>query len=164
MSKTYGLPGLRIGWLISRDAGLAESLLAAKEQILICGSPINEEMAARVLAAPRPGPAADQGDDRQPTSGSSREWMASQSTFEWVEPRAGVVGMPRFRDPGSVDIDRFYDDLLTEHGTYVGPGHWFDQERSCFRLGFGWPETGELRRGLDGLLAAAAGAAVEQAP
>ncbi len=163
MSKTYGLPGLRIGWLISRDAGLAESLLAAKEQILICGSPINEEMAARVLAArdrvlpPIKATIATH-------LGIVAEWMASQSTFEWVEPRAGVVGMPRFRDPGSVDIDRFYADLLTEHGTYVGPGHWFDQERSCFRLGFGWPETGELRRGLDGLLAAAAGAAVEQAP
>ena len=38
MSKTYGLPGLRIGWLACRDPELLETLLAAKEQILICGS------------------------------------------------------------------------------------------------------------------------------
>jgi len=157
MSKTYGLPGLRMGWLISRDPELATPLLAAKEQILICGSPINEEMAARVLEArerilpPIKATIAEH-------LGIVREWMASQSTFEWVEPEAGVVGMPRLSDPDSVDLDRFYDDLLKQHGTYVGPGHWFDQPRSCFRLGFGWPETEELRRGLDGLAAAAAGA------
>jgi aspartate/methionine/tyrosine aminotransferase len=155
MSKTYGLPGLRMGWLICRDPELEESLLAAKEQILICGSPINEELAARVLEAR----------DRvlppiKATIASHLaivgEWMDAQEVFEWVVPQAGVVGMPRFRDPAAVDIDGFYDDLLNRHGTYVGPGHWFDQERSCFRLGFGWPETEELRRGLAGLLAAAA--------
>jgi aspartate/methionine/tyrosine aminotransferase len=157
MSKTYGLPGLRIGWLISRDPELAAPLLAAKEQILICGSPINEEMAARVLAArerllpPIKATIAEH-------LGIVRDWIGGQSTFEWVEPRAGVVGMPRFADPEAIDLDRFYDDLLNEHGTYVGPGHWFDQPRSYFRLGFGWPETEELRRGLDGLAAAAAGA------
>src|SRR4029077_3780068 len=51
MSKTYGLPGLRIGWLACRDAELSETLLAAKEQIVICGATIDEEIAARVLEA-----------------------------------------------------------------------------------------------------------------
>ena len=67
--------------------------------------------------------------------------------------------MPRFRDGVEVDVDRFYADLLAEHGTYVGPGHWFEQSRRSFRVGFAWPETEELRRGLDGLLAAASGPA-----
>src|SRR3954469_5667372 len=43
MSKTYGLPGLRIGWLACRDPDLSETLLAAKEQIVICGATIDEE-------------------------------------------------------------------------------------------------------------------------
>jgi DNA-binding transcriptional MocR family regulator len=33
--------------------------------------------------------------------------------------------------------------------------HWFDQDRRSFRLGFAWPPTDELERGLAGLLAAA---------
>lgn len=157
MSKTYGLPGLRIGWIACRDEELSETLLAAKEQILICGSTIDEEMAARVLAArDRILPAVREKIDRH--LGIVREWIGSQETFEWVEPSAGVVGMPRFREPDGVDLDRFYAELLSEHGTYVGPGHWFDQPRSCFRLGFAWPETDELERGLAGLLGAAAGA------
>jgi aspartate/methionine/tyrosine aminotransferase len=63
--------------------------------------------------------------------------------------------MPRFRADVEVDVDRFFGDLLAEHGTYVGPGHWFEQPRRSFRVGFAWPETDELRRGLAGLLAAA---------
>ena len=154
MSKTYGLPGLRIGWIACRDPELATTLLAAKEQILICGSAMDEEMAARVLEArERILPPIREKVGRH--LGIVREWISGQDVFEWVEPRAGVVGMPRFRDPDSVDPDRFYRDLLAEHGTYVGPGHWFDQPRTAFRLGFAWPETEELERGLAGLFAAA---------
>jgi DNA-binding transcriptional MocR family regulator len=49
--------------------------------------------------------------------------------------------------------------LLTRYGTYVGPGHWFEVDDSHFRLGFGWPSSGELRSGLAALTAAAADAA-----
>ena len=51
MSKAYGLPGLRIGWAVSRDPELAERLLAAKEQVLICGATLDERIAGTVLAA-----------------------------------------------------------------------------------------------------------------
>ncbi len=159
MSKTYGLPGLRMGWLISRDDEIDETLLAAKEQILICGSAIDEEMAARVLSA-RDRILPPIREQIAEHLGIVREWVAGQDVFEWVEPQAGVVGMPRLREPDAHDIDRFYEALLADHGTYVGPGHWFDQPRSCFRLGYGRPETDELRRRLDGLLAAAADARV----
>jgi len=154
MSKTYGLPGLRMGWIVCRDPELSETLLAAKEQILICGSAIDEEIAARVLEArPRVLPAIREKIARHLEV--VREWVASQDVFEWVEPRAGVVCMPRFRAGIDVDVDRFYDALLAEHGTYVGPGHWFEQDRRSFRLGFAWPDGDQLERGLAGLLAAA---------
>ena len=41
--------------------------------------------------------------------------------------------------------------LFEEHGTYVGGGHWFDQDRRFFRLGFAWPTLTELREGLDAI-------------
>lgn len=158
MSKTYGLPGLRIGWIICRDTELAETLLAAKEQILICGSAADEEMAARVLdARDRILPPIRARIDQH--RAIVAEWIGSQDVFEWIAPRAGVTAMPRFRDPDGIDIDRFYAVLLADHGTYVGPGHWFEQPRTSYRLGFGWPTTDELRGGLAGLLAAAADAA-----
>jgi aspartate/methionine/tyrosine aminotransferase len=158
MSKVFGMPGLRIGWIACRDSGLQETLLAAKEQILLAGATIDEELAARVLEArPRLLPVIREKVERH--LAIVRDWIGGQNTFEWVEPRAGVVGFVRFRDGVEADVDAFYESLLRDHGTYVGPGHWFDQDRRSFRLGFAWPATDELERGLDGLLRAAARAA-----
>jgi DNA-binding transcriptional MocR family regulator len=51
-------------------------------------------------------------------------------------------------------VDAFYRILFEEHGTIVGPGHWFEQPRSHFRLGYGWPAPDELRDGLAAIDAA----------
>jgi aspartate/methionine/tyrosine aminotransferase len=158
MSKVFGMPGLRIGWVTCRDQALRETLLAAKEQILLAGATIDEELAAHVLEArPRLLPVIREKVETH--LAIVRDWIASQDVFEWVEPRAGVVGFVRFRREVEVDVGVFYESLLRDYGTYVGPGHWFDQDRRGFRLGFAWPETAELERGLDGLLRAAARAA-----
>jgi hypothetical protein len=85
---------------------------------------------------------------------------APPTVAEWVEPRAGVVGFPRFRPDVPVDVDAFYRILLERYGTVVGPGHWFDQPRRPrlgrhFRLGYGWPTPIELEQGLAAITAAA---------
>jgi hypothetical protein len=49
LSKTYGLPGIRIGWLVTRDRALRDRFLAAKEQILISGSLVDESIALHAL-------------------------------------------------------------------------------------------------------------------
>jgi aspartate/methionine/tyrosine aminotransferase len=155
MSKAYGLPGLRVGWAVCRDPQLAETLLAAKEQMVICGATIDEAIAGRVLA--------DRGrilppilQDVRARLGIVRDWIRHQDTFEWIEPSGGVVGLVRFAPDVAVDTDRFYEVLLQEHGTYVGPGHWFEVDDRHFRLGFGWPSESELRAGLTACSAAAA--------
>ena len=157
LSKADGLPGIRIGWLVTRDRSLLERFLSAKEQILITNSVVDEAIAEVALARRA---------ERMPVIlagiaaalATTRAWMAGQDDFEWVEPRGGVVGFPRFRPGVDVDVDAFYRILLDEHGTVVGPGHWFEQSRRHFRLGYGWPTPTELSGGLAALGAAAAAA------
>jgi aspartate/methionine/tyrosine aminotransferase len=157
MSKAYGLPGLRVGWAVSRDAVMAETLLAAKEQMVICGPTLDEAIAGQVLGA-RERILPPILDDVRCRLAVVREWLAQQDVFEWIEPSGGVVGLVRVRPEIEIDTKRFYEDLLTEHGTYVGPGHWFEVDDRSFRLGYGWPTMVELRAGLGGLSAAARGA------
>ena len=52
------------------------------------------------------------------------------------------------------DVDRFYASLLANHGTYVGPGHWFEMPKRYMRIGYAWPTERELREGLAGISAA----------
>ena len=147
MSKTYGIPGIRIGWLMTTDPALFDTLLAAKEQIVICNSLIDEEIAFQVMS---------RRDELLPGIRSRIDahheivtrWIAGESALEWVEPRGGVVCFPLITADSGIDVEAFYEILTTNHGTFVGPGHWFEQSRAHFRLGFGWPDTAELEQGL----------------
>ncbi|MEY2435052.1 MAG: hypothetical protein QOC92_4777 [Acidimicrobiaceae bacterium] len=158
MSKAYGLPGLRVGWAICRDPVIAEMLLAAKEQMVICGPTLDEAIAGHVLTD-RERILPSILDDVRSRLAIVRDWLTGQDTFDWVEPSGGVVGLVRVRPEVDIDISRFYEVLLADQGTYVGPGHWFEVDDRYFRLGFGWPTIDELRSGLSGLSAAAASAA-----
>lgn len=156
LSKTYGLPGIRMGWLATRDPGLYETLLAAKEQIFICGSIVDEEIACQALSRRAQWlPAIQARIDA--AFRTTRDWMASQQDLEWVEPAGGVVCFPRMRSeqpgtaPRHLDVERFYRVLLEEYGTVVGPGHWFEQPKHSFRLGYGWPTPEALAQGLDSI-------------
>jgi aspartate/methionine/tyrosine aminotransferase len=154
LSKTDGLPGIRLGWLATRDRALLERLLAAKEQVMISGSVVDEAIGAEAYRRrPERLPRIRAG--IQAHLAIVRDWIAGQDVFEWVEPRGGVVGFPRVRAGIRLDADRFHAVLFEEHGTIVGPGHWFGQPRTSFRLGYGWPTTERLREGLAALSAAA---------
>lgn len=153
LSKTYGIPGIRIGWLLCRDPALMETFLAAKEQIGICGSVVDEELAFRALAR-REEWLREVSARIAEAFGLTSNWMAGEDLLEWVAPRGGVVCFPRIRPGVPVDPDRFYRVLSEEFGTYVGPGHWFEQSRRHFRLGFGWPTIPELEEGLRGISSA----------
>lgn len=154
LSKTWGLPGIRIGWLICRDRRLMETLLAAKEQIFICNSVVDEEIALRFLERKAQfSPAIFAAMKRN--FAVLDAWMAEQSALEWVRPEGGVVCFPRFRDSYPVDIERFYRVLNIQHKTFVGPGHWFEMERKYMRIGYGWPKYEELVAGLAAIAQAA---------
>jgi aspartate/methionine/tyrosine aminotransferase len=147
LSKTYGIPGIRSGWLVCRDRELMATFLAAKEQIGICGSVVDEEIAARAFA---------QRDAWLPQINASirrrfevvSSWMAGEELMEWVEPRGGCVCFPRIKPDVPVDVDDFYRTLNDRHGAYVGPGHWFEQSRRHMRVGYAWPLPDELEGGL----------------
>ena len=153
MSKSYGVPGIRVGWVITRDAALYESLLAAKEQIGICGSVIDEAIAAQVLAQ-----GARLLSETHTRIGQRlaimRDWIASEPLVDWIEPTGGVVCLPHLSGLAGRDMTRFHQRLLADHGTYVGPGHWFDMPAQFVRIGFDWPTATELQNGLAGVSAA----------
>lgn len=154
ISKAHGLPGIRIGWLITRNKKLQELFLAAKEQIFICNSILDEEIACQYLKSSGARISAIEKQVRKNRS-IVEAWMDHNHFFEWAPPVAGCVCFPRFKSESNVDIELFYKILNEKYGTYVGAGHWFDMEKRYFRIGFGWPSENELREGLAAVLAAA---------
>lgn len=153
LSKAYGVPGLRLGWLIATDPHLQELFLAAKEQMSICGSVIDEWIAERVLEQ-RTQLLEPILSEMAARRAIVSDWMAVETRLEWVPPGGGVVCFPHIRDAADGLVARFYHELTAKYGAYVGPGHWFEMPDSFFRLGYGWPTRDELTAGLEAISAA----------
>lgn len=150
LSKAFGVPGIRIGWLICKDATRMTEFLAAKEQIVITNSVLDEAIALHIL----------QNTDHFLLPAHEKihrnfsilqEWMQQQPFLEWIEPAAGVVCFPRIKKEHRVDTRKMYEVLLHEFRTVVGPGHWFEQDDRCMRIGFAYPDETEFRQGLQHL-------------
>ncbi|MCW3117072.1 MAG: transaminase protein [Chitinophagaceae bacterium] len=150
ISKAYGLPGLRIGWLITRDEQLMDLFLAAKEQIFITNSVLDEEVTYQFFSEKEN---YFKTISKQIARNFSivEKWMAREKRLEWVKPGGGVVCFPRMKAEYKFDTNRFYDTLLHKYKTLVGPGHWFDMPDNYLRIGYAWPSTVELEKGLENI-------------
>lgn len=150
LSKTYGLPGIRLGWLVCQDATLMQTFLAAKEQIFICGSMLDEEVAWQYLKKRDrflPAIRTKIAENRDVVL----QWLTGETRIECIHPQGGVVCFPRIKKSAGIGIENFYRVLNKTYQTFVGPGHWFEQDRTFMRIGFGWPSTAELKQGLENI-------------
>ncbi len=153
MSKAFGLPGIRIGWILCKDKKLMETFLAAKEQIFITNSVVDEEIALQFLKR------KDKNflpikESILKNFGIVKNFMSSQNVLEWVEPSGGCVCFPRIKPSISLDVKKFHHHLLHTFSTYVGRGRWFDEDDRYFRLGYSWDKTEKLEKGLQQILKA----------
>jgi aspartate/methionine/tyrosine aminotransferase len=133
LSKALSLPGLRVGWLIDRDARRRERLIDLRSYFTISGSPLTEAIAAHALA------------HREEILGRLRAVAAAnlvalkdfmsahEDTLGWVAPAGGTTVFPWLRD-GSDARDLCV--ALANAGVLFAPGYCFDAPEH-FRLGFG---------------------------
>lgn len=159
VSKAYGAPGLRIGWLTVPDAGIYEQLrLARFNTSLACGS-LDEFLAVRLLSR------ADQvlasrGAVLAQARGIVARWIKGlQGRAGWLPPQAGAFCCLRL-DPGAFgprELDRFHA-YLAERRVLVAPGPWFGDSEHVVRLGLAYETPSRLEEGL-----AIIGAALEAA-
>lgn len=147
LSKSYGIPGIRCGWLITQNKDLQEQFLAAKEQISITGSVIDEWIAEQVLER-RESILTQTRKEMEIRLDMVAAWIEKEDLLEWVRPAGGVVCFPKMTKQPPGGTAKFYERLLLEHATYVGPGHWFEMSDMFFRLGFGWPSREQLQAGM----------------
>jgi aspartate/methionine/tyrosine aminotransferase len=148
LSKTFALPGLRIGWLACRDHELLARLAAIKDYMTICSSAPSEILALVALRR------------RDDVVARSRAIVDANlpllddffarwdGAFEWVRPRGAPIGFPRLL--ADVAVDEFARELVEREGVLILPGSIYEHPGNHFRIGFGrrnMPEAlGRLER------------------
>ncbi|MEP7319175.1 MAG: aminotransferase class I/II-fold pyridoxal phosphate-dependent enzyme [Panacibacter sp.] len=150
LSKAFGLPGLRMGWLITQDEIMMERFLAAKEMIYISNSALDEEVAYQFyLQKEKFTTAINQ--KAMLNFQLLNEWLQKETRMEAVLPQGGVVCFSRFKSEVKIDTNKFYTVLMNKYQTMVGPGHWFDMPDTYMRIGFGWTNDVVFKKGLENI-------------
>jgi len=134
MSKTYGLAGLRIGWIATRNRGIFERLAAFKNYTTICNSAPGEFLAALALRHADRIVEENLGIIRSNLDLLDRFFPGHEDLFAWNRPKGGSIAFPLLKK-GSVQ--EFCEDLLERKGVLLAPGTLFGQGCNAFRVGFG---------------------------
>lgn len=135
MSKAFGLAGLRVGWLASRDAELLRRCAAYKDYTTICNSAPSEVLALIALRAREQVLARSRVILEENLKRLDAFFARHADTFRWVRPRAGSVAFPRLlRDMPVAD---FCQALVEREGVLLLPGTVYDFPGNHFRMGLG---------------------------
>jgi aspartate/methionine/tyrosine aminotransferase len=140
LSKAYGLPGLRIGWIACRDHMVFQRMERRKHFLSICNAAPSETLAAIALRA---GPRilernrAIAADNLVLLDRFFAEYM---DLFDWWAPEGSVVAYPRYK--GADGVESFTTRLVEEAGVLLLPASIYRSEllptpRDRFRIGYG---------------------------
>ena len=149
LSKAYGVPGLRIGWLTASDPVLFEQARRAKfDTALSCGT-VDEFLAVRILSRADELLAA-RGAELARARDLVEGWVKRSPELRWIPPEAGAICCVRF---SGADLYA----SLAERQVMVAHGSWFHDSDQVMRVGFGYEPVEVLERGLSEISAALAG-------
>ena len=136
VSKTIGLAGLRIGWLVVRDERLMRRLVQLKDYTTICSSAPSEILALAGLRA-RDAILARHHERIERNLGLLNGFMTKyEALFSWVPPRAGTVCFPRFK-PDTLGTSELCRLVREEAGVMLAPSAVFDYGERHLRIGVG---------------------------
>jgi aspartate/methionine/tyrosine aminotransferase len=140
MSKSYGLPGLRIGWIASQDLDLLHQMEKMKHYLSICNSSPSEFLAVIALQASTDILSRNHKIIDDNLKLLNPFFAQNRDLFEWNEPDGGCIGYPKYL--GSEGVMAFCERLIKEHGIMLLPGSIYDSANgpspsNHFRIGYG---------------------------
>jgi len=134
MSKTYGLPGLRIGWIATRNAEVYDGMAALKDFTTICNSAPSEFLAELALRHRKALAERNLGIITRNLAVLDEFFARHPDRFAWKRPKAGSIGFPQLL---GADVDEFCKALVKSAGVLLLPGTLYDDNGNHFRIGFG---------------------------
>jgi len=145
LSKAFGMPGLRTGWVVAPKKAIAE-IWRRHDYLTLTPGMLSDFLASIALEPDR----------REKIFARTRRiltqqlpilenWIAERgSIFEWVPPRAGAIAFVPYRLP--ISPSALVERVRTEQSVLLVPGDMLGGGRAL-RFGFGY-DAGRLREGL----------------
>ena len=140
MSKSYGLAGLRVGWLASRDHALLERLERRKHFTSICNSGPGEFLTTLALRHGEAIQARNRAIIRHNLPLFDTFFARWGDLFQWEPPQGGCICFPRYL--GVDGVESFCRELVAQEGVFLAPASLFRSSLATtpidrFRVGVG---------------------------
>lgn len=141
LSKSYGLAGLRLGWVATRDAEVLAKLATFKDYLTICNSAPSELLGGIAVRHGEALFARTRARLVRNLDLLEAFFRRHPALFRWERPLAGTTTFPAFLGG---DALAFCDQLVAETGVMLVPGTFFDLEGEYLRFGYGRRDLPEV--------------------
>lgn len=149
MSKTFGLAGLRIGWVATRNTRIFNEMSAFKDYTTICNSAPSEFLATIALQNAETIAERNIRIIQKNLDHLDRFFTDHADLFQWYRPKAGSVAFPiLLKGP----VQEFCTDLVEKAGILLLPGTLYNEGSNAFRVGFGRKNVPEVLEKFDAYL------------
>jgi aspartate/methionine/tyrosine aminotransferase len=135
MSKSFGLGGVRVGWIATRAEAALRSARNVNDYTSIANGAPDEILAIVALRARGRILERNRGIVRSNLQAASEFFARRSDLFEWSPPRAGCLAFPRISE--SLPVEDLADRLAREAGILMLPAGAFLSDENRFRLGLG---------------------------
>ncbi|MCE5209622.1 MAG: aminotransferase class I/II-fold pyridoxal phosphate-dependent enzyme [Chloroflexi bacterium] len=135
MSKTFGMAGARIGWLITKDKRLYSRMATFKDYTTICSNAPGEILSIIALRAKEEIIAGHLTRIDRNLGLLDSFFDEFEDRFEWIKPKAGTIGFPRIK--GGINAFDFCQQVVNEANIMLLPSTVYDYDDRHLRLGFG---------------------------
>lgn len=133
-SKTYGLAGLRIGWIATKNKDVYRKMALLKDYTTICNSAPSEFLSEVALRNRQKLINRNLAIIQHNLTVVDDLFARYSSLFAWFRPTAGSMGFPKLLKG---KVETFCDDLVKKSGVLLLPGTMYDDSQNHFRLGLG---------------------------
>lgn len=150
LSKSFGLAGLRLGWLATRQAKILEPISRFKDYTTICNSAPSEILGIMALRNRDTIVAGHLARVKKNIANLAEFIQQHDDFFSWHPPRAGSICFPKMSSVGSTAV--FCRQLLENTGIMLLPSRMFDYGDQHVRIGLGRDNLGDVLTRLDDYL------------
>ncbi len=142
MSKSFGLAGLRIGWVASQMQNLLKDFMSYKNYTSMCNSAPSEILALIAMRNKQQILERNRTIAKTNLDLLDNYFQRNSDIYQWERPRAGFIGFPKLKL--KVNIETFARRFVEEENVLILPDTLFDYSDNRFRIGYGrryFPET-----------------------